>query len=374
MKVVHLITGLGTGGAERMLQRLVCHPSDNSIHHVVVSMLGDGALGESIREKGVRVHGLGMSRGYPSFSAMKRLVKILKEEQPDILQTWLYHADLMGSIVAYLAKIKIVVWNIRCSDMDMQNYSLLSRMMVPLLARLSGFPKTIIVNSVAGKALHQSVGYHPANWQVIPNGFDLSIFEPKEKNKGWLHDDLGLGPSCKLVGHVARFDPMKDHLGFLRAAAEILKERTDVHFVMVGNGITTVNGELADEIKRLDIGSHIHLLGERRDVPKILGQLSVMVSSSAYGEGFSNVLGEAMAAHVPCVATDVGDAGQIIGPTGKIVAPKDPDAIAGAVLATLDKTGELGAAAHDRIKELYSLERVVREYEETYQSLVAAAQ
>ena len=211
---------------------------------------------------------------------------------------------------------------------------------------------------------------------MIPNGFDLDEFRPDPDARSWFRKELGLSPVTPLVGLVARYDPMKDHENFLRAAASVLKQRPGIHFVLVGQGVDESNQELVTEMRKHNISLSLHLLGNRHDIRNIMPALDVLVLSSAFGEGFPNVLGEAMAAEVPCIVTDVGDAAQIIGNTGKVVGAKDAPGLAAAIREVVDmpveERGRLGRAARRRIEECFSLPSVGRQYEGLYRELTAS--
>ncbi len=369
-KIFHVITELETGGAERMLVKLISASDPKKVSHSVVSMTGEDSLGKCIKEAGVPLFTLGMKRGRPSLRALIRFIRILRKEKPDILQTWLYHADLFGLIAGKLAGVRRIIWNIRCSDMHMTHYSRLSSWLVPVLARLSPLPGMIIVNSEAGREQHILLGYSPKSWRVICNGFDLDEFQPDEGAKSRLCDELGVSPDSVLAGMIARYDPMKGHAGFLQAADLVGQKYPKVHFVLAGKGMTLENVELKRIIDRLNLEGRVHLLGERGDIPEIMPGFDFLCLSSVFGEGFSNVLGEGMACGVPCVATDVGDSKHIVGETGRVVSPGGSEALAEAMgeIVAMGAGGRrrLGEAARRRVCDLFNLPDVVAEYERIY--------
>lgn len=374
--VVHLITGLGTGGAERMLTRLVTHSDSQAFRHHVVSMTDLGTFGQPLIDSGISVTPLDMPRGRASLKGFWRLVSLLRHIRPAVLNSWLYHADLLGLVAGRLTSVPAIAWNLRCADMDMTRYSTLSARLPHLLARLSAQPQLVMVNSRAGQALHQRIGYHPRRWEMIPNGFEMDKFRLDAEAPARLRHDLGLGPDAKIVGLVARFDPMKDHETFLRAAGLIARMRTDTHFVLVGTGIESANAGLAAAIAEQGLKGHVHLLGERRDIPALTAGFDIAASSSIT-EGFSNTIGEAMACGVPCLVTDVGDSALIVGETGRVVPPRDPRRFADAALELLALSPAdrriLGQAARRRIEDSFSLPVIVARYETLYRELATAA-
>ena len=243
------------------------------------------------------------------------------------MQTWLYHADLLGLLAGKLARVPVVVWNLRCSDMDMQHYSWISTLVIRVLAALAPVPQAVLVNSEAGRRWHERLGYNPRSWVHIPNGFDLSRFCPDEKARSRFRRGMALSSDAVLIGLIARYDPMKDHATFLQAAHLLLESDSRAHFVLVGSDITWENTELTATIRSAKYGKHFHLLGDRDDVPRIMAALD-MVTSSSCSEGFPNTIGEAMACGVPCVVTDAGDSALVVGDTGMVVPVKNPQALA----------------------------------------------
>jgi glycosyltransferase involved in cell wall biosynthesis len=380
VRITHVITGLQRGGAEMMLYRLLDRSDRRRFQHVVVSLTDEGALGRAIRDLGVPVRTLGMRRGIPDIRAVWRLARLMRQERPAVVQTWLYHADLVGLLAGKLAGVQVTVWNVRCSDVDMRRYPWYSRITRRLLSTLSALPAAVIVNSERGRLVHERIGYRPRRWVTIPNGVDLVRFRPDPDARVRLRKELGLPLSARLIGMVARYDPMKDHATFLRAAAELLRNgaaggQADVHFVLVGRGVTWENPGLQALANSLGLRAHLHLLGERDDVERLLPGLDLASLSSAFGEGWPNVVGEAMACGVPCVVTDVGDAGTIVGETGRVVPPADPEALARAWAELLafpeEQRRALGSAARERIAACFSLEQVVERYQALWEELAA---
>lgn len=364
--VLHLITGLERGGAETMLAKLVEGLDPARCRSIVVSMTDEGVLGARLRAAGVPLVTLGLRRGRPTPAALARLLAIMCRERPSVLQSWLYHADLLALVASWMAPGTALAWNLRCSDMELGQYSRQIRLVRRLLAWASGRPAAIIVNSEAGRRFHASLGYHPRAWSIIPNGFDTERFRPDPAARQAWRQRLGLGEGEILVGMVARVDAMKDHATFLAAAALVAAHRPDVAFVLAGRGTESL---------ALPAGlvGRLHALGERDDVAAILAALDLAILSSAFGEGFPNVLGEAMACGVPCIATDVGDSAAIIGDTGLIVPARDPQALAAAILSWLDRDPaarrEAGAAARRRIIEHFALPAIVERYASLYEGL-----
>lgn len=327
--IVHLITGLGTGGAERQLARLAILPS--KFRPVIVSMTDEGDYGVPLRKAGLTVHCLGMRRGRVSPLGFLKFLYLLWREKPVILQTWLYHADFLGQAAAMVMGIRHVVWNLRCSDMDFSRYSRLSGWLIRILARLSSKPSAIVHNSVAGRLVHERLGYAPQHWIHIPNGFDVEMFSPSHDAGVLLRRALNWPTNAILAGTIARYDAMKDFPTLLAAANLACRAHPDLRFVLIGKGLSTDNPELMAMIHGYGLGDRIALLGRRQDIATLMAGLDLVVSSSAFGEGFPNVLGEALCCGRLCVATDVGDSAQIVGKFGRVVSPGHPDRLAAAI-------------------------------------------
>lgn len=373
IRVVHLITGLSTGGAERTLHRLVSGIDLDAFDCSVVSMTDEGDIGPLLRDSGHPVQSLGMRRGLPSPAAFVRLHSILRHERPAILQTWLYHADLLGVVTSRLAHVPRLVWNIRCSDMDLTRYSLLSRITRRALAMSSRVPDAVVVNSRAGLEAHRQYGYSPRRWELIPNGLDLSLFARDSAGGRALREELGIPAEALVIGTLGRFDAMKDYGTFIRAAVEVRMCHPSVRIVMAGQGMDPANVKLRQMIANAGLQPVVSLLGPRRDVPRVLSAMDVYCLSSAFGEGFPNAIVEAMACEVPAVVTDVGDAAWLVGRDA--VPPQDPPALAAAINDVLSlpesERRAIGVSHRARVEREFGLGRMISAYEALYRDLAA---
>lgn len=377
IKVLHLLPGLGTGGAEMMLFKLMARSDRTRIASVVVSLTDGGTIGPRIAALGVPVIPLGMNPKAPDLPGeMWRLLRIVRREQPHVLQTWLYYADVMGTLAGKLAGVPALAWNIRCSNMDSKRYSRKLTIAIRLLAVLSPIPDVVLVNAHAGRQLHEQHHYRPRRWELLPNGFDTAHFQPDASARQRLCRLAALPPQRIIIGMVARYDPMKDHATLLQAAHLLLQEQRNAHLVLVGLGMVPDNAALMQQIAQYGIAAHISLLGERHDVAGLMPGFDIATLSSAFGEGFPNVIGEAMACGVPCVVTDVGDSAHVVGESGIVVPPRDAPALARGwrVLIALGPHGRqhLGQAARRRIETHFSLARIVQRYDALYQELASA--
>ena len=372
-KIMHLITTSEIGGAEIQRQRLLAHMDHPSLRHCVVSMARPGVIAEKIRSRGIQVYSLNINRGalsVSSVSGLLKLVGLVRSERPAIIQSWMYHASLLGVLVGKLMGISLVFWNIRCAEMDMAHYPKLTKLVIQTLRHMSRLPQLVIVNSEAGRLAHIRKGFSPEIFQVIPNGFELDRFRPDDSAREWFLQEFGVARDAVIVGLVARYDPMKDHKMFLAAISQVHAVHPMAVFVLCGKDVDEGNSVLSNLIQYHGLNSSVRLLGLRHDMSRITAAFDIACSSSSFGEGFSNAIGEAMASGVPCVVTDVGDSGLIVGSTGRVVPAGEADVFAQA-LSELIACGRmarkhLGEQARTRIAELFDINRVADRYREIY--------
>ena len=377
ISVLYLISSLTVGGAEMMLYRLLSRLDRTRFRAQVISMidLDRGPLSEKIHALGVPLRSLGMRPGRPNPVAALRLARWLRNDRPDVLSTWMYHADLIGGLAAKLAGGIPVAWGIRHSDFSREGNRWLTIQTMKACARMSHWlPTRIICNSVASRDAHAAAGYGIEKMIVIPNGLDLTAFKPDPVARESVRKELGIPEGALLIGLVGRFHPHKDHRNFAEAAGLFCRQRPDAYFLLCGDEVTWDNAQLVRWIEQAGVAQHCRLLGRRDDVARLTSAFDISASSS-FGESFPNVLLEAMSCGVPCAATDVGDSALIVGETGRVVPAKDPPALAGAwqALADLDDKSrtQLGLAARQRIKEHFDLPNIVARYENLYEELAS---
>lgn len=375
MKLVIIITGLSTGGAEMALLKLLERIDRGRFSPRVISLTTRGEVGPRIEALGVPVEALDMRPGRFNPTKFLRLVHRLRELKPDAVHTWMYHADLLGGAAARLAGVRALAWGIRHGDFSPLRTKRSTRWVMKTCALLSRrTPRKILSCSQAAADIHAAAGYDAKKIVFIPNGFDAARFRPDAGARVPVRSELGLPEGTPLIGLIARLDPQKNHAGFFEAGARIRQERPDAHFLLAGAGVDAGNAELRRKIQTAGLAGNTHLLGRREDVPRLMAALDVLVSSSGFGEAFPNVLGEAMACGVPCVVTDVGDSAEITGETGRVVAPGNMEGLAREVVEILELSGEerrsLGAKARERIQARYGIESVARRYEKFYESLL----
>lgn len=377
-RIVFIITGLTTGGAEMMLLKVLERLDRQRFAAHVISLTTLGELAPRIAALGIPVDAMGMKPGLPSPSGFLRLVRTLKRLNPDVVHTWMYHADLLGGLAARLAGISAIGWCIRNSNLDKDKTKFSTRAVVGLCAFISKWvPSRILSCSEKARQVHVACGYAAGKMVLVPNGFDLTRFKPDNDARLQIRAEMGITDETPLVGLIGRFDPQKNHAGFFEAAGVLHRHMPHVHFVLAGQGIDMGNAALRQAMTQAGVLANTHLLGLRNDIPELMAALDVLASSS-YGEAFPNVLGEAMACGVPCVVTDVGDSAYIVGDTGRVVSPGDMTGLAATLenllALPLTKKSALGERARARVAKHFEIGSVVRQYEEYYDDLFTLGQ
>lgn len=368
LRVVHVISGLGQGGAESVLLRLATYP-DQTVEHTVVSLTDEGIYGERLRAAGVPVHTMGMARGRVSLGAVMALKRLLVTLRPQVVQTWMYHADLIGGVAARLAGIRAIAWGIRNSGAHLERSSRSARIVLKLCAALSGrLPAAIVCAAQDAAERHAKKGYRRDRMVVISNGYDLSRYAPDAEARKRVRAQWGVDESAPLIGSVARWDPLKDHANLLRAVAALVRDGRDagLRCALIGRGMTAENAELGALIDKLNLRERVILAGPSDDVPAVMTALDLHVLSSC-AEGFPNVVAEAMACGVFCVVTDVGDAAFIVGDTGIVVPPEQAEALARGIESALLEVAargrlRVGQVARERVLANFDLARMVQAY------------
>ncbi|PHS64395.1 MAG: glycosyl transferase family 1 [Thalassobium sp.] len=326
-KILHVITGLGDGGAEGVLSRLCINEKSND--HIVVSLLDGGKYGGLLKDSGVPVFCLHMNSDWLGLiSAPYKLYQILKIQRPDVVQTWMYHADLLGGIVAKLAGVKKVYWGIRHSTLKVGESKLTTILIARLCALLSYIlPVKIICCAESARAIHAAIGYKKTKLVVIQNGYE---FDKLREDKGLgsnFRSEIGVSEETVLLGMVGRYNSQKGHDVFIKALG-LIKNQIDFVCCFVGREMDFNNKDLLAALEREDIQERVMMLGPRNDIVAVMNALDLHVLPSTYGEGFPNVVAESIACGTPCLASNVGDAANIIQNALFVVPPGDDVALA----------------------------------------------
>jgi glycosyltransferase involved in cell wall biosynthesis len=362
-RILHVITSLGLGGAERMLSSLATSGSHESIQHAVVSLIPGGAYAGRLRAAGVPVTELAVGPWPPNPWPVTTLARLIWRTQPHIVQGWMYHGDLVATLALLLSgrrRRTRLAWTLQCSRMDTRQYRRQLRVVIRACATLSRHADILISNSAAGLASHVALGYRPLRTRVIYPGVDTERFRPDPASTRGVRDELRLPVGTPVVAHVARLDPMKDHACLLKA----MQYLPNVRVLAIGQGT-----------RSLPARPNLQRLGPRPDIERLLTACDVSVSSSAFGEGFPNSLAESMAVGVPVAATDVGDTSTIVGDTGCLVAPRSPEPLADAIRLLLHELPDArqgrGSRARARVVTLFGRPRMVEEFTGLYQELAS---
>lgn len=377
MRIAHVITGLGTGGAEMMLKKVVSETAA-SCDHVVISLKDGGAVGKTLQGLGIPVIALGGKSGRFSLSLLIRLARELRAIEPDLVQAWMYHANLAVWVARFLLRGHWpLCWSVRCSIGAPSSIKWTTRLVINICAYLGKRTTSIIYNSHLACGHHENIGYPRARSLVIPNGFDTRAFVPDARAKERFRCHHAIPYNHVIIGHIARAQPLKDQRTLLLAAAKVLERAPNTIFILAGTGIPRLadagnkNALLVEAL-----GDRVLFLPQQDNVNELMAAFDIFVLSSI-AEGFPNVLGEALSCGVPCVATDVGDCARIVGKQGIIVPPGDPGKLAAGILKLLampsDERRAWGLAGRARMEKDYSIRAVAQMYLACWKAAAKAA-
>ncbi len=378
MKILHVISGLETGGAELFLERLLQTMDASEFEPAVVSLEEIGPVGRRLQHRGIAVHALGAGFSPTGIAAILKIRQVTCRFAPDLIQGWLYHGNLGASLARRVAGLRCpVVWNVRHSLDGWRDESIGLRALIRLGGMWSGSAARIVFNSGVAARQHEQFGYPKVKAVIIPNGFDCERFHPDAALRLVTRRELGFDSQAIVIGMVARYHAIKDHETFLRAAHILLEQVPRAHVMLVGKDAEQRNPILRRLPEKPGLTERVLALGEREDIPALMNAMDICVSSSR-AEGFPNAVGEAMACGVPCVVTDVGASAELVGDTGRVVPPRVPESLAVALLE-LVRAGDvgrkqLGVAAHERILRHYERGAIMHRYAEFYRGVSAQAQ
>jgi glycosyltransferase involved in cell wall biosynthesis len=373
IKVLHVITGLGAGGAEFTLLQFLSNFDRDRFDFVVISLTQHTTLMPLFKAQGICVYSFDFKSSLSLLLQLIQLVRLIRKINPDVVHTWMYHSDLLGGIASRLAGVRRLVWGIHHSNLDNDKNSKSTLVVARICAWISGLlPDKISVCSQVAMNSHLNYGYKAGidNYVVIHNGFNLKQFRPDQTARQGIRSELGIPNDAILFGMIARFHPQKDHLGFLQAAINVAERFPDTYFVLCGTGVDESNPVFRKCLNALGLRERLFLLGYRADVPRLFAALDVHVLCT-YGEAFPNVLGEAMATGVPCIAADVGDCREILGDTGLVYQAGNVQEIIFCMESMLSSDrSELGQRARQRIVDHYSVDKMVNRYQLIYDRLI----
>lgn len=374
LRVLHVATGLGVGGAETMLYRLIgrLHGADRT--HAVVALTGESSF--DFGRYGAQVVLLGAHRMSNPLAAYAKLKNIVAEMRPDVIHSWMYHANLAALLAA--PRGTPVIWGVHHALHDLSSERWLTRQVIRAGARLSqrNALRRIVYVSEVSRRQHEGVGYASQRSIVIPNGFDCVAFQPDADKRLVARAALGLDATQFLFGSFGRYHPVKDHALLLRSFAAVAQVRSHVRLAIAGLGTTGGNAELAAQISALRLTDRVHCLGPRSDMCELYNALDCYVLSSK-SESFPNVLGEASACGVPSITTNVGDSAKLVAPTGLVIRPGDEAALTRAMLCmtdlAVDQRRSSGERARQHVLDHFSLDAVAERHRQLYVDVVTNA-
>lgn len=355
-----------------MLKRLIYSSPADIPDTAVVSLTSLGVIGESLRAGGVRVHILGMSSALSFPLTLLRLTKLIRQYQPTIVQTWMYHADFLGGLAARLAGCRNVVWGIRITSVPLRNPMTVFVMKICALLSYC-IPCKIVCVAEAARREHIRYGYDASRMVVVHNGFDFTAYARANEQRAVVRDSCNFSKDDLVVGWVGRFHPDKGQDNFVKAAAIVSHRHAEVKYLLVGRNCDVSNSKLMGWLNKNNLKDRFALLGERDDVPACLAAMDVFCMPSR-NEGFPNGLGEAMAIGLPCVVTDVGDAGLLVGDTAVLVPAQDAQALASGLLNVISLPPalriQIGLCSKTRVMKEFSIARAKASFDDVYRDIL----
>ena len=373
MRVLHIITGLGRGGAETLLYQFCKY--DKESEHIVVSLSGSQDYEKKLKQIDIQVHTLNFSNSKINFLGLIKLYKLIRQVKPDIIQTWMIHADMIGGLLARFAGIKNIFWGVHHTNLIEGSSKKMTMLIIKINSILSYFiPRKIIYCAKNSKEVQESIGFQSSKGVVINNGYNIDTFSNSSFLNNKFLNEFNFPVDTFVIGHVGSYSPLKDQISLIEAFSILKQKQFNFEVVLVGTNLDNNNHDLVSLLDKKDLNNHVHLLGRRDDIPTIMNGIDIFVLSSI-SEAFPNVLNEAMACATPCVTTDVGDAAIIVGNTGWVVPKKNPSALMESILEAVDEKKfhniawlQRKDACRKRIVENFSLEEMIKKYKKVWLS------
>jgi glycosyltransferase involved in cell wall biosynthesis len=363
--VLHIITSLSSGGAEQALFRLVANQSEG-FKHYVICLRGRDFFTGLLESQGVSVLSLNIKGIFSGAKGLVAAVKWRRKIKSEVTIGWMYHGSLVATFVnmATFSRERLI-WNFRHSLHDIHFEKWSTQWALKICRILSARPEMLVYNSQVARLQHRAFGIDAGKTVIIPNGFDHDVLCRKPAVRKSLREKLGVSAGDFVFGHVARYHPMKDHQLFIKAAIDVANARSDVAFLLIGRGVDVLNSAITSQIPA-ELLDRFILAGEQRSVSDYMNVMDAMVLSSAWGEGFPNVLAEAMCHELPCITTDVGDSRYILGLDEWVIAPRDGDSLEDRMMALVsasqaDRTA-IGQNLRQRVVDHFSAKRMVEAY------------
>lgn len=362
-KILFFIRSLNAGGAERQLVVTAKGLAERGYKVTVLTFYSGGFYADELTNTKVQLLSLNKKGRWDLFAFFYRLFEVLRQQSPDVIYSYMNTANILSVILHPFISPTRIVWGVRASNMDLDKYDWLSRWGYWLECKLSQFADVIIANSNAGLKYAVEHGFPRQKITVIANGIDCERFYPEKLRGDQLRQLWGVAENERLVGVVGRIDPMKGIPIFLEAVARIKQQDAHIRFVWVGIGEESYEKAMRELATQLGLDDVLIWAGRHSDMMTVYNAFDIASSSSSYGEGFPNVLGEAMACGVPCVVTNVGDSALVVGETGRVVPVKDSKALSAAwnemLLLESYEINSLSVAVRKRIMSEFSVEALV---------------
>ena len=370
MKLLFVTTGLNLGGAERAMHAIISNGLSKKNTIKVISLRDKGHYGDRLNLDGLEVCCLNLQNPFNLFLSIIKAVHFVRKFEPDVIQGWMYHGNIFSILFSYFTRSKPrVYWGIRQTLYDIRNEKIFTQIIISLQAKLSFLADGIIYNSKKSQSQHESKGFSVNNSIYIPNGFDLSIWKPDAEKRKMLRSEFNIPDNSFVIGYIGRYHTMKNIELLFEVMVSALSENTNLTFLIVGKDTDRDNLKLRSFYDRLP-AEKVVSLGVRLDIPAVIQCIDLLCLTSAWGEGYPNVIGEAMATGIPCVATDIGDSALVIRKTGWVIPPNDADLLANSIKAALSESSSVynsrSVASQKIIEEDYNITRVVDNYNRVY--------
>ena len=370
IRILHIISGLGDGGAEANLYNFVCH-TKNQINYVI-SLKDKGKYGPLLEKKGIEVYYINFSNIISFVNKFIYLFKLIKKLKPDIVQTWLYHADLIGGCAAYLAKSKNIFWGIHHTSLEYR----FNKKSIILISKLNSFlsniiPRRIVVCAEKSMDEHIKKGFNKYKFIVIRNGLDLNKFKLSESIRKKYREKIKINQSELLLGTVARFNPIKDFPTLIKAIKKLKSSGLDFKYLFVGENMDLDNKTLVNMIEKYNLKDTIKLIGQEESISSVMNAIDLHILSSK-SEAFPMVILESLACGTPSISTNVGDVSRII-KNKKFLVDKENylslyNAINEFLNLELEEKEKISKEGIDHIKFNFSIEKMTKEYLKVYEN------
>jgi glycosyltransferase involved in cell wall biosynthesis len=363
IQLLFLTRSLSYGGSERQLVALAIGLWKQGVAVTVATFYPGGSLGKDLESTGVPFESLEKRTRWHALGFFRRLIRLARRIRPTIMHGYLATANILTVLLKPFCPSTKIVWGLRASNMELERYGYVDQIQSWVECKLSHFADLIVVNSHAGFDFAARKGFPQDKMVVIPNGIDVDRFHPDLVSRNRMRQAWGISDREQLIGLVGRLDPMKGHDTFIKAAALFSRGRDNIRYICVGDGPEAYKQQLVALSKEAGLAHQLGWAHASDDVEAIYNALDLVTSCSSFGEGFSNVIGEAMACGRPCVVTDVGDAKRIVGDTGYVVASGNPAALAlawqEALEAGVAAQARQGQRARERITQYFSLKQLI---------------